>query len=291
MIDESEIMSLFYRVFTQFWAEILDIRKFAYRAEAYGHAIPDYAVFANYKEDYILRSLLERESYKIWQQPIVALAQHHGVSTRILDWTESPLAAAFFAAEDFFRTNYSKRGKFLAVYAVKLEVLEKKNPTGQIIGWYVANRDNKYSAAQKGLFTYDKGIDDHFIMTRQYPSFFQSYIRCNLETKNGKAVLNAPPIRKLILPVSEAAELLRLLELADINRATLMPTLDNITNTLEFQYEVRIEEYYENGSYQSIVEELQRGAKSASIAEAKGYSLKEIKTLEKILLDRGLLPK
>ena len=157
-----------------------------------------------------------------WDLPTgIEFAQHHGLPTRVLDWTRKPEIAAFFAAGDARSTSGE-----MAVYALHESAWSKSRPDA--VSWQVQvlapkRSNHSYLHAQESLFTWLKNGEIDYLLTESWPS---------LESKVGSGLV------KLVLPRSEAPELKRLLWRERVSQAHLMPTYDNIAGVLKERWAV-----------------------------------------------------
>jgi hypothetical protein len=157
--------------------------------------------------------------------PVVVLARHHGIPVSLLDWTRKPLIAAFFAADDL--VNLSATPERLAVWAIHTDVVGGRDHRLQFPE--LPRSELGFLHAQDGVLTHDVGADHFFINSGRWPTILDAVD----ETPHS---IYYAPLRKITLPTSQAKELLRLLWSEGISRPHLMPTFDNITESLKKNY-------------------------------------------------------
>jgi hypothetical protein len=219
-------------------SELLTASSFADIADSVGLALPDHP-FALRAISYLLSrtrgqpSKDNSETQKFikefgdWPPPelfgVLALAQHYGIETRLLDWSRRANVAAYFAAASVRRGDTSK---YIAVWAIRVEMAGRafpqpphKLPRIEIVSPALSSNPNM--AAQAGLFTIDR--------SKTAPQGLDVSIANQAKKlKPDFQYLAEPAFWKFLLPTTFAGRLLKLLAMEDVHAASLFPGFSGV---------------------------------------------------------------
>ncbi len=170
---------------------------------------------------------------------ILATCQHHGVPTRLLDFSYSYRVASWFPANEIVN-NFIDERKYerMAIWALDMDTLfygMKHNWGSPFVKVTVPRASNSYLHAQEGFFLLCKN-PDHMGTP---PSFENAIARVMDEYRNRPVDRRWPGLDtninagfKFEVSTKEAPELINLLHLEGIDESHLRPTLDNVVRSL-----------------------------------------------------------
>jgi hypothetical protein len=163
-----------------------------------------------------------------WPQPellgVVALAQHYGIKTRLLDWTWKARVAAYFAARD---VRLHALGGRLAVWALNTEAIDLQWSSGETAPDVEIVRapraPNPNLSAQAGLFTVARHVHENVCLA--------DVIYDTVKARS-PMLASTTLVWQLTLPASEACKLTAMLHLEGVHAASVFPGFAGVAEAI-----------------------------------------------------------
>jgi hypothetical protein len=155
----------------------------------------------------------------------LAIAQHHGLATRVLDWSLNPLVSLWFAVKD---PSYEKENGILWVYSPNqrsiinnLKLADEPDPFKiDRVKVFFPHHEIPRIRAQAGVFTIHPRVmpDEKFIPLE-------------------KMQINNEALTQVIVPRESFEKLKKSLDKCGVHAAILLPDLDGLAQRIVYNHE------------------------------------------------------
>ncbi len=191
-------------------------------------------------QKYALPSALKEKS--VWN--VMAMGQHHGLPTRLLDWTYSPYVALHFATNDIQRydrdgiiwaTNYVALNQFLPEPLKKVIQREQSNTfTADMLNSVCRDLESleRLDEEEFLLFLEPPSLDERIV--NQFALF--SFLSSNTASMDEWLEDHDSHVFRIVVPKKLKWEIRDKLDQANITERVLFPGLDGLSMWLKRHY-------------------------------------------------------